>query len=112
MRDSPVADSPGMEAFDLAKIDKEGSAELGNANGEQFSAADYDDSLYRMRDEEKRIRAVVAKDEAKDNDVEMIEIEEQDEQEDDIDDMFALDAPTEKKKKGVKKVTVRSTSAL
>jgi len=112
MRDSPVADSPGMEAFDLAKIDKEGSAELGNANGEQFSAADYDDSLYRMRDEEKRIRAVVAKDGVKDNDVEMIEIEEQEEQEDDIDDMFALDAPTEKKKKGVKKVMKPAVPAL
>lgn len=65
---------------------------------DQISAADYDPSLDRREDEQRR----VLKDEPMD--VETIE-EEEEEEEDDVDDMFAA-ATTEKKRKKVKKVVV------
>lgn len=105
-RASPVLMSPSLDnAFDLTKQeDKQLDDNIQVADGinEQVSAADYDPSLDRREDEEKRIRAVVEKDENH-QDVEMIEVEE--EEEEDVDDMFALDV-TEKKPKKVKKVAV------
>ena len=74
----------------------------GDGAEEQISAADYDPSLDRKEDEEKRLRAVVEKD-GEHQEAEEIEVEE--EEEDDVDDMFALDV-TEKKPKKVKKVAV------
>jgi serine/threonine-protein kinase PRP4 len=66
---------------------------------DQISAADYDPSLDRREDEQRR----VLKDEPMN--VETIEEEEDEEEEDDVDDMFAA-AITEKKRKKVKKVVV------
>ena len=97
--------SPSLDnAFDLTKQeDKQLDDIMQVADGinEQVSAADYDPSLDRREDEEKRIRAVVEKDESH-QDVEMVEVEEEEE---DVDDMFALDV-TEKRPKKVKKVAV------
>lgn len=66
---------------------------------DQISAADYDPSLDRREDEQRR----VLKDEPMN--IETIEEEEDEEEEDDVDDMFAA-AITEKKRKKVKKVVV------
>ena len=112
---SPPADT--FEIVDIGDIAKDkpdttadGLADI--AGGEQISAADYDPSLDRREDEEKRVRCVIGKDAAHtggDKEVEMIDVEEEEEEEDDdVEDMFALE-PTEKKKKKrkVKKVTVR-----
>lgn len=76
--------------------------------GEQISAADYDPSLDRREDEEKRYRAVAARDDPT-VDVEMVEVEESEEdgEEDDVDDMFALDTSEKKKTRKVKRVMVR-----
>lgn len=64
-----------------------------------ISAADYDPSLDRREDEERRVRGVA------DHDVEMIE-EVEEEDDDDLDDMFAIDATEKKKKKKVRQITV------
>jgi serine/threonine-protein kinase PRP4 len=71
---------------------------------DQISAADYDPSLDRREDEQRR----VLKDEPMN--VETIE-EEEEEEEDDVDDMFAV-ALTVKKRKKVKKVLVCTISTL
>ncbi|KZT19178.1 kinase-like protein [Neolentinus lepideus HHB14362 ss-1] len=100
-RDSASA-SP-TPTFDLTKNDEQEdiqmtAAEAQNGTGEQISAADYDPSLDRREDEEKRVRGAPEGD----GDVEMIE-EEEEEDDDDLDDMFAV-ATHDKKKKVVKKV--------
>lgn len=98
--------SPSVDnTFDLTKQDDQLDAAAQGVDGpnEQISAADYDPSLDRREDEEKRVRAVVEKDESHQN-VEMIEVEE--EEEDDFDDMFALDVTEEKPKKAKKKAVV------
>jgi serine/threonine-protein kinase PRP4 len=83
---------------------------------EQVSAADYDPSLDRREDEEKRIRGVIVKDAAhKEGEaVEAIDVgddgEEVEEEDDDVEDMFALgDTPKKKTKRKVKKVVVSET---
>lgn len=97
--------SPTPDAFELAKDDEQEDAQVKvqaqNGNAEQVSAADYDPSLDRREDEQKRIlkddpMAAVAKT--------MVE-EEEEEEEDDVDDMFAV-ASSVKKAKKVKKVVV------
>ena len=88
-----------MGVFDLEKNDHGVYASDGTE--EQISAADYDPSHDRREDEEKRLRAVVAKD-GEHHEAEVIEVEEEEE---DVDDMFALDV-TEKKPKKIKKVVV------
>lgn len=81
-----------------------------NVNAEQVSAADYDPSLDRREDEQKRARALkpqtgaVDVDVDGDGDVEMIEEEE--EEDDDVEDMFAIATVGEKKVKKVKRVVV------
>ena len=91
--------SPTSAAFELAKDDEQEDAQVKvqaqNGNAHQISAADYDPSLDRREDEQRR----VYKDEPMD--VETIEEEE----EDDVDDMFAVSS-TAKKKIKVKKVVV------
>ena len=105
-RASPVLMSPSLDnAFDLTKQEDkqlDDNMQVADGTNEQISAADYDPSLDRREDEEKRIRAVVEKDESH-QDVEMVEVEE--DEEEDVDDMFDLDV-TEKKPKKVKKVAV------
>ena len=89
-----------MDIFSLAKEEDEQANGQVEAGGEQISAADYDPSLDRREDEQKRFNL---NGEIRDLDVEMIEVDE--EEDDDVDDMFAL-LPSEKKKKKVKKAVV------
>ena len=83
-RDSLSA-TPAPTGFDLLKDDEQEDIETKvQAQGgiaEQISAADYDPSLDRREDEEKRVRAVV---EHPQNDVEMIEEGEDGEDEEDF----------------------------
>ncbi|KAH9857443.1 kinase-like protein [Lenzites betulinus] len=91
--------SPTPGTFSLAKGDDEEQvqAKAQNGAGEQISAADYDPSLDRREDEQKRVWG------AKEQhvDVEMIEVEE--EEEEDVDDMFAM-VSSEKKVKKAKRI--------
>jgi hypothetical protein len=101
--------SPAPDTFELAKGGEEEGAqaeaqEQAKRDGarEQVSAADYDPSLDRREDEQRRVRG--AKEELN-QDVEMIE-EDEDEDMDDVD-MFAVFATDKKKKvKKVKKIIV------
>ncbi|KAG6840045.1 hypothetical protein C0991_009391 [Blastosporella zonata] len=100
-RDSMSA-SPAPEDFALAKDgEEEGVPNVENIGAEQISAADYDPSLDRREDEQRRIRDPVPE-------IEALEIEEEEvqevEEEDDVDDMFAVATTTKK----VKKKTVSS----
>ena len=92
-RDSTSA-SPEADLFELAKDEEEAhsKAEAPDGMGLQISAADYDPSLDRREDEQKRV--------LKDNPVETIE-----EEEEDVDDMFAI--TTERRKKAQKVVASR-----
>ncbi|KAL5490604.1 PRP4_1 [Sanghuangporus weigelae] len=101
-----------MDSFALAKANEQSDAPAQPADeaGEQILAADYDPSLDRREDEEKRIRAVAAKDVGH-QDVDMLEVEEE-EEEDDVDDMFSLDAVEKEKTKTVKKVMKPAAPAL
>ena len=100
--------SPAPDIFELAKGGEEEGAqaeaqEQAKRDGarEQISAADYDPSLDRREDEQRRVRG--AKEELN-QDVEMIEEEEEEE---DVDDMFAVSVTDKKKRiKKVKKVIV------
>lgn len=97
------------DIFELAKGGEEEGAqaeaqEQAKRDGarEQVSAADYDPSLDRREDEQRRVRG--AKEELN-QDVEMIEEDEDDM--DDVDDMFAVSVTDKKKRvKKVKKVVV------
>ncbi|KAF7791035.1 hypothetical protein EIP86_001994 [Pleurotus ostreatoroseus] len=94
--------SPTPSGFSLAKDGDEEDAhhkmQEQDGNAEQISAADYDPSLDRREDEQKRVRAV---NQDSDADIEMIEEEE--EEEDEVEDMFAV-VTTEKKVRKIKKV--------
>jgi len=94
--------------FELAKGGEEEGAqaeaqEQAERDGarEQIFAADYDPSLDRREDEQRRVRGTK---EELNQDVEMIEEEE--EEEEDVDDMFAVSVADRKKTKKVKKVNV------
>ncbi|ESK89109.1 serine threonine-protein kinase prp4 [Moniliophthora roreri MCA 2997] len=104
--------SPSVgQDFALAKDDEDESseikrqAEIGQGRNDLISAADYDPSLDRREDEQKRINAPLKVE----SEVEEVEEEE----EDDIDDMFAV-ATTSKPQKvrKVKKVIKPSAPAL
>ncbi|KIM52418.1 hypothetical protein SCLCIDRAFT_1223774 [Scleroderma citrinum Foug A] len=97
-RDS-ASPSPEADLFELAKDEEEAhsKAEAPDGMGLQISAADYDPSLDRREDEQKRV--------LKDNPVETIE-----EEEEDVDDMFAI--TTEKRKKAQKDVKPTVAPAL
>ncbi|TDL18893.1 kinase-like protein [Rickenella mellea] len=106
---SPFASSPTVDQFSLAK-EQEDAVQAGP--GEQISAADYDPSLDRREDEEKRVRGVGVND-APHADIEMIEVEEvEEEEEEDVDDMFAIEPSEKKKTKKVKKITKPIAPAL
>jgi serine/threonine-protein kinase PRP4 len=98
--------SPTPGGFDLEKHDEEEDAQVKvqaqNGGTEQISAADYDPSLDRREDEQKRVRDGPG---PADAEVEMVEEEE--EEEEYVDDMFAV-VLGEKKTKKVKRVVVRS----
>jgi serine/threonine-protein kinase PRP4 len=101
-------DSPTSGAFELAKDDEEEDAQVKvqaqNDGSEQISAADYDPSLDRREDEQRRVRV-------KDEPIPEVETIEEEEEEDDVEDMFAM--PTsEKKPKKVKKVIVSTVHAV
>jgi serine/threonine-protein kinase PRP4 len=93
--------SPTPADFTLAKDDDEEKAQAKvqaeNTDAEQISAADYDPSLDRREDEQRRVREPVAE-------IHSVEEEEEVEEEDDVDDMFAVATSDTKKVK--KKVTV------
>ena len=98
------SESPTSDMFELAKGGEEEGAqaeaqEQAKRDGarEQISAADYDPSLDRREDEQRRVRGTK---ELSNQDVEMIEEEE------DVDDMFAVSVADRKKTKKVKKVMV------
>jgi serine/threonine-protein kinase PRP4 len=103
--------SPTPHVFELAKGGEEEGAqaeaqEQAKRDGarEQMSAADYDPSLDRREDEQRRVRGA---NEELNQEVEMIE-EEGEGEEDDVDDMFAVSIVDKKKKvRKVKKVVVR-----
>jgi serine/threonine-protein kinase PRP4 len=102
--------SPAPDIFELAKEGEEEGAQAEaqeqlkrDGAREQVSAADYDPSLDRREDEQRRVRG--AKEELN-QDVEMIE-EDEDDDEEDVDDMFSLSTADKKKHtKKVKKVIV------
>lgn len=110
-RMSPQAMSPSLDVFDLTKQDESTDAldALQPMDGadEQISAADYDPSFDRREDEEKRVRAVVAKDQEHEDD-ELTEVEE----DDDVDDMFALDLGAKKKTRKVKRVRTAAPALI
>lgn len=102
--------SPAPDVFELAKGGEEEGAqaeaqEQAKREGarEQVSAADYDPSLDRREDEQRRVRGAH---EDLTQDVEMIEEEEEYDDDDDVDDMFAVSVVDKKKVKRVKKVVV------
>jgi serine/threonine-protein kinase PRP4 len=108
--------SPAPDVFELAKGGEEEGAqaeaqEQAKREGarEQVSAADYDPSLDRREDEQRRVRG--AKEELI-QDVEMIEDDEDDDDDDDVDDMFAVSVGDKKRVKKVKKVVKQSLPAL
>ncbi|KAG2348276.1 kinase-like protein [Suillus weaverae] len=88
---------PDDSIFELAKDedDEDVRAKMQDGAPDQISAADYDPSLDRREDEQRRV--------LKDEPMNVETIEEEDEEEDDVDDMFAAGV-TEKKRKKVKKV--------
>lgn len=92
--------SPTPGAFELAKDDEQEDVQVKvqaqNGNAEQVSAADYDPSLDRREDEQKRFL----------KDDPMTVVEEEEDEEEDVDDMFAV-ASSVKKVTKVKKVVVR-----
>lgn len=119
--------SPASDMFELAKGGEEEGAqaeadEQAKRDGarEQISAADYDPSLDRREDEQRRVRGTK---EVSNQDVEMIEEEEEEEEkeeeeyddddddDDDVDDMFAVSV-ADKKTKKVKKVMKPTLPAL
>jgi len=75
-------------------------AQAQNGIHEQISAADYDPSLDRREDEERRVRGV--KEEPADD---VVVVEEEEIEEEDIDDIFAAVTSDKKKVKKVKRVT-------
>ena len=105
--------SPPSDMFELAKGGEEEGAqaeaqEQAKRDGarEQISAADYDPSLDRREDEQRRVRGTK---EVTNQDVKMIEEEQEEaeeEDDDDMDDMFAVSVADKKKTKRVKKVMV------
>ena len=102
-RTSPQVMTPTLDDSDLTKQEELSTILLqstGETGEEQVSAANYDTSPDWKEDEEKRVRAVVAKD------LEHEEEELTDVEEEDLDDMFALDVTEKKKKKKVKKASV------
>ncbi|KAG2360477.1 kinase-like domain-containing protein [Suillus spraguei] len=105
-RDS-ASPQPDDSIFELAKDEDDEDVRVKMQDGapDQISAADYDPSLDRREDEQRR----VLKDEPMN--VETIEEEEEEEEEDDVDDMFAA-AVAEKKRKKVKKIVKKAAPAL
>ncbi|RDB19227.1 Serine/threonine-protein kinase prp4 [Hypsizygus marmoreus] len=100
-RESP-SPSPTPTDFAFEQEDKAAKFREENTGAEQISAADYDPSLDRREDEQKRVYPVP--------DVEAVEeIEEVEEEE--VDDMFAVATSGPKKVKKVKKKTVQKPAA-
>ncbi|KAF8990267.1 kinase-like protein [Cyathus striatus] len=101
-----MSTSPTPTDFTLAKdnLSGHGRSDIQTTGvGEQVSAADYDPSLDRREDEQKRIREPEVIDEG--------EEEKEEEEEEDVDDMFAIDV-LEKKVKKAKKVISKPAPAL
>ncbi|KAF7323387.1 Serine/threonine protein kinase PRP4 [Mycena chlorophos] len=93
------------DMFTLAKPDSPGRVTASNTSNAaqagqdpQVNAADYDPSLDRREDEDRRVKGIPVDEDEEE------EVEVDDEDEDDVDDMFSLGGPSKpKKKKLVKK---------
>ncbi|KAL9714610.1 U4/U6 small nuclear ribonucleoprotein prp4 [Leucoagaricus gongylophorus] len=112
-RDS-LSRSPEPSDFALAKAEDDDADHIAvdtdADNQDQILAADYDPSLDRREDEQKRIGNAVVGSETRAND-EVDEVEEVEEEEEDLDDMFVA-ATGKKSKKIVKKVVKNTAPAL
>lgn len=100
-----VSTSPTPAGFSLAKeseLEADAKTQEQGGDRDQISAADYDPSLDRREDEQRRVRVGV--DEPK---ADLVIIEEEVEEDEDVDDMFAV-ATTAKKVRKVTKVVVSS----
>jgi len=92
-----------MLAKDDESEDAQAKVQAQNGGAEQVSAADYDPSLDRREDEQRRVRGG--------NDMSIADVAEtveEEEEEEDVDDMFALAMGERKKVSKVKKITVSS----
>ncbi|KAI0927771.1 hypothetical protein AcV7_009483 [Taiwanofungus camphoratus] len=108
-----ISVSPTPAAFALAKEREEEDLQVKTQAQvgvhDQVSAADYDPSLDRREDEQRRVRGV--KDEPVGG-IQIIEEEEEEEEEEDVDDMFAIATSDKKKVKRIKKVIKPAAPAL
>jgi serine/threonine-protein kinase PRP4 len=103
--------SPEPDDFSLAKAHEDDippSEPVANGEVEQVLAADYDPSLDRREDEQKRIRDGFPNTQPQQPEEEEVEEEVEEEE---LDDMFAI-AMGEKKPKKVKKVVVSCLSKI
>jgi serine/threonine-protein kinase PRP4 len=99
--------TPSPEDFEVAKDGEQETVQVKvqaeNASADQVSAADYDPSLDRRQEEQRRAR--VSKDEP------TVDVEEIIEEEEDVDDMFAVSTDAPKTKK-VRKIIKPAAPAL
>ncbi|KZT11177.1 kinase-like protein [Laetiporus sulphureus 93-53] len=99
--------SPTPTAFSLAKEQEETKSRVQDGADGQVLAADYDPSLDRREDEQRRVLGV--KDESSDN----MQVIEEEEEEEEVDDMFAIiTTETRKKTKKVKKVIIAAPALI
>jgi serine/threonine-protein kinase PRP4 len=107
---SPASQPNGEDDFSLTKegAEEESAVEAGArvpSEGEQVSAADYDPSLDRREDEQRRARGLGAKVEPQEDAIDIIE-EVTEEEDEDVDDMFAIITSEPNTKKKVRVSTV------
>lgn len=100
--------SPTPAIFSLAKEEEEARKESSqDGTHDQMLAADYDPSLDRREDEQRRVLGV------KEEPAEAVQVvEEEEEEEEDVDDMFAIATTDKKKVKKIKRVIKPTAPAL
>lgn len=100
--------SPTPAIFSLAKEEEEARKESSqDGTHDQMLAADYDPSLDRREDEQRRVLGV------KEEPAEAVQVvEEEEEEEEDVDDMFAIATTDKKKVKKIKRVIVCDISVV
>ncbi|KAF9528269.1 kinase-like domain-containing protein [Crepidotus variabilis] len=108
-RQNSASVSPTPQDFALAKDEDNRTSQVEQIGTLQVSAADYDPSLDRREDEERRFGVDVGDAKISENPTEIEEASEEDEE--DVDDMFAI-ASSEKRAKKVKKVKQKAAPAL
>ena len=108
---SPLTHPNGENDFSLTKegAEEESAVEAGTrapGDGEQISAADYDPSLDRREDEQRRARGMGMKTEPQEVCMDLVEEVIEEEEDEDVDDMFAIITSKAKTKKKVRVATV------